>query len=86
MGAPTVGEVQQGGKRVSTEEEVVEPIYTEYRDYKWWEGLFGNHAEERTVAERGAYFKYLTVHTPDGEVLVVVGPHRHDLRPAGEAE
>ena len=66
----------------------MEPIYAEYRDYKWWEGILEGYAEERTVYQGRAYFKYLTTHTPDGEVLVVLGPTKYakPLAPAGEAE
>ena len=64
----------------------MEPIYTEYRDYKWWERVLADYAEERTVTERGAYFKYLTIHTPDGQVFVVIGPHNYHTAPAGEIE
>ena len=54
----------------------MEPIYVTYQDYKWWEGAFGGRAEERTVVcgSDAQYFKYLTAHTPAGEVFVIIGP------------
>ena len=57
----------------------METIYTSYKDYKWWEELLGSRAEERRVETEVGYFKYLTLHTPDGEVFTITGPEKEML-------
>jgi len=54
----------------------VHAIRLEYKDYKLIEALFGARAEERAITDKYGYLKYLTVHLPASEaVLVFSGPY-----------